>query len=544
MTKVTDDIIISMKIENFSKTYKLDGASIDEMSERIGDFLQNLHFERTNILRVRLSVEEALLRWKDHFGTDEDVSFELSKRFGRPSIKISLENEPFDPLSESEDELGEWADALLSTVGLEPRYVYQHNANSLLLRLPKPKRDPAQMLLISVFAGLLIGALTSAFLPEGVIEGLTNSYLQPVQELFFRILNVAAVPIIFLDVLSAACGAGNVAEKGKNSRKMVWHFIMTTTVLAFIAVVISIPVFGILANTADAASLSGLTVIDALKSIIPTDIMTPFQTGESQQLIFLALVIGNALLIAGNQVAGLVDLIEQCHAAVLYIAEWVSRVTPLFVVILLVLGVWDRSLWSMLDIWKPVALFAAATFALLLVFLLGVSISKHVSVSTIVSKLEKPFRVAFRYSSVNASYGLCRESCVRRLGIDGKFTDNTLPLGLVLFMPASAMATVIFTLYAAKVFNITTGVVWILTVLFLAVALQTASPPVAGVNLLAYAAIFSKVGIPSEALILAMIADILLCFLASAMDQAMLQIALIFEADRAGVLDRERLESR
>ena len=130
---------------------------------------------------------------------------------------------------------------------------------------------------------------------------------------------------------------------------------------------------------------------------------------------------------------------------------------------------------------------------------------------------------------------------MRKLGIDRQYTDNSLPFGLVLFMPTSAMALMIFTLYSASEYDVTTSAVWILTVLLLAVALQTASPPVAGVNLLAYAAIFVKMGIPTEALILAMIADILHGFLTSAVDQAMLQVVLVFEADHAGSLNRKRL---
>ena len=82
---------------------------------------------------------------------------------------------------------------------------------------------------------------------------------------------------------------------------------------------------------------------------------------------------------------------------------------------------------------------------------------------------------------------------------------------------------------------------WIAATAVLAVALQTATPPVAGVDLLAYAAIFSRMGIPREALILAMVADILFSFLTSAADQAILQMGLVIEADRSGQLNKELL---
>ena len=63
-------------------------------------------------------------------------------------------------------------------------------------------------------------------------------------------------------------------------------------------------------------------------------------------------------------------------------------------------------------------------------------------------------------------------------------------------------------------------------------------------NLLAHAAVYSKMGIPDEALILAMVADILFCFVTAAMDQSLLQMELVFEADRTGLLNKDILRRK
>ncbi len=526
-----------MKIENFSKTYKLDAVAIDDISDRVGDFLQKLRYESSNILRIRLSMEEALLRWRDHFGEERDLRFDLGKQFGRPFIKLSIDGEPMDPLSVVQGDAGDWTDALLSTVGLEPRYSYLHNANSITLLLPKPKSNPAKMLLISIIIGVVGGILTALLLPYDTMQNISTEYLKPVQELFFSILNVAAVPIIFLDVLSAVCGAGNLAGEGRESGKTVAHFLILTTIVTLIGSIISVMFFGLEGSFTGSDRITGMTLIGALRNIIPSDIMTPFQAGESQQLIFIALVLGNALLVGGNQVKGLVSIVNQFHTVILFIADWVSRVTPLFVVILLVLGIWDRALLPVLMLWKPVVLFAVASVIILALFILAVSAFKDVSPALIIKKIRRPFVVAFKNSSVNASYALNRNCCVKKLGIDEKYADKFIPFGLVLFMPTAAMALSMFSLYAASVFDVKTSALWIITVVLLSVALQTATPPVSGVNLLAHAAVYSKMGIPDDALILAMVADILFCFITAAMDQSLLQMALVFEADRAGKLD-------
>ena len=111
----------------------------------------------------------------------------------------------------------------------------------------------------------------------------------------------------------------------------------------------------------------------------------------------------------------------------------------------------------------------------------------------------------------------------------------------MLYQPAATIGLVTFTLFAAKLYDVNISIITIVTLVILAVTLETASPPVSGVDLLTYAAIFSKIGIPAEALVLAMIADILFCFISTAVDQTMLQYDLIFEAGSTGKLNKKKL---
>ena len=71
--------------------------------------------------------------------------------------------------------------------------------------------------------------------------------------------------------------------------------------------------------------------------------------------------------------------------------------------------------------------------------------------------------------------------------------------------------------------------------------LQAAGPPLPGVDLLSYAAIFNTLGIPDAALTGVIVADILFGFLVAAVDQAMLQLELVMEAKRQGQLNENIL---
>ena len=214
------------KIKTRYAQYSLSAASIDQIAEEIEAFLYNMDTERANVLRIRLALEEALLRWQDHFGEAAQVTFVTGTRWRRPVISLELKGESFDPILNSDGDLGNWSDNLLSGIGLTPRYVYQRGVNILQVRLPRPHWNPALNLLIALGLGLFLGFGGGAVFPQSIQSTLIQTTLHPIQSVFFRILNSASGPIIFFTVLVAICGIGNLAAGGKTGRKMLLQFLV------------------------------------------------------------------------------------------------------------------------------------------------------------------------------------------------------------------------------------------------------------------------------------------------------------------------------
>ena len=108
-------------------------------------------------------------------------------------------------------------------------------------------------------------------------------------------------------------------------------------------------------------------------------------------------------------------------------------------------------------------------------------------------------------------------------------------------MPAHVVGILIFTIYAAIHSGITVSVGWLVIAMTLSVVLFEATPPVPGANLIAYILVFEQLGIPSAALIDAMIFDMLFGVLAGAANQVLLQLDMLAQADKIGLLDRSIL---
>lgn len=533
------------KIKQLDTVYKLDYASVDEVSIQVQEFLRSLKVERSNAIRVRLSVEEALLRWIDHFREALDFRLEMGMHWGRPFIVLKLWGNEYDPLKRNDSELGLWAGDLLGAIGLVPIFKYINGCNILQIPLKRPHRNPGIVLLLCTLSGAVLGITVNLLFSDVIRTNLTVMVLTPLQNAFIRILNAVSAPVMFLSVLTTTCSVGGISATGKYSKRLVSRFLLYSTVFTVISVVLSRAAFAI--NVSAASPLSErevASVLDFFLDIFPGDILSPFIRGDFTQLIVIALVLGNALIIGGAKVRSLVTIIEEANMAGLVIAEWISDLSPWFVAVLTIIGIQNNTAHMLLGIWKPALLITLFSVLALLLKMLHVSLRYSVSMSDLWAKMRRSFVLSLRTFSVDSPYAENIKCCEKKLGISKQLTSYCLPVGLICFMPVSTVASMIFTLYTAECYKVPVSAVWMIMGLFLAVMLAAAGPPTAGIGILTYTVMFSKLHIPAPALTIVLIGDILMGFVIYPVNQALLQLEMIFEADRMGLLNMKMLRSK
>ena len=529
---------------NISEDIELTGASLDHISEIIADFLLQMRMENSSRLRVRLSMEEAMLRWMDHFGNGVPVHLEIGVILNRPTITLTLSGEQFNPLVSSENDLGEWAESLFTGISLSPTYAYRRGVNILQLKMNMPERNPALKLLLAVMIGGSIGILGKGIIPEEIMSRIVYTILDPIQGVFLRMLNVTSGPVIFLSVITTTCAVGSMTAIGKSGRRLALRFIMITFIATLLSAIAMLKPLSIhLVQTLfDESQFS--SVLDLLLQAIPNDAFTPIITGNSPQMILIALVIGNALLTAGPKGSRLQTIIEQADTVGLIIADWVSRLTPFFVTVLLILGIWNGSVNIILGLWLPLLSVTILSFGAMAISILRICHDKQVPVSVLIEKMKPSFLIAFRNSSVDASITENMNCCENKLGISKKLTSFGIPLGLISYMPAEGIATIVLLLYAASVYKVNVSIIWLFIAIALTVALTAATPPVSGIGILTYTVLFAELSIPSSALTMAMVADILIGFIVIPMNQAMLQMELVAEAETLDLLNKDVLRAK
>ena len=531
-----------MKIKEYAKTTTdLKNESIDDFSDWLTESLGAIKTEKRTILKIRILLEEILLRAKEHFGEEAELSARLEGSFRHIYVRLELAGEAFNPLSETNAELGDWNSSLQTAVGITPKYSYSWGKNVLKVKVPGKKMNPVLLIFLAILVGVLLGLAGSYILGEPQQQFVNTYFLTPAYELWIRMLNAISGPIVFFTVITTMLNTKRIDKQGGNSSNVVMRYFGFSFIIAASGVLISIPFF-LTKEAIQPGSGIGQKILGYLREMIPSNIIEPFLTANTPQLLVTAFVLGAAVIVLASRVNEVKTILRQINMVGLKLAEWVSMLVPIFAGLFLCLEIIQGKISVLRGIYKPVILSVVAALSMMFLAVGYVSVKMRVKMPIIGRKIQAPFFTALKTGSLDASFEQTKYSCIRLLGVDKGYTNISLPQGLVLYMPVSAIGTLVFTMYSAQVYHVKVDLFWLISAIIFAVVLFVATPPVPGANLLAYVVFFNWLGIPSEALMDAMIFDIVFGILAGAGNQLLLQIEMVLQAEKIGILNTKLLK--
>lgn len=522
-----------LKREKFTLTNddidRISGAALEELS--------NYRVAKENLIRTRFSLEEALLRLQEHFGSTAEVELSAGSRFSRHIIEIKLRGKAYNPLRFSESEYEEW-NQLLSYADYQPDYHYQNGINVIRWSIPVIKHHPALYFSVAILLGILLG-YAGRMLPAD--SGALSSILEVFEEVWIRLLNVISGPAVFLLIITTVLNMDSLSRQGGSANRLLIRvfrigFISSAVAIASCLITMSEIKLGGLHNAAS-------DLVFLLLQLIPEDALSPFAEANSPQLLLLAFVLGTALIASGRKHYGIANLVREANSIILIITRWMGDTAPFFICILLAYEIMEGNTAIYTGMWKPVLLFLLVSAILMICFTMVISRKEKVSPVLLIRKLKGPFIRTISEGSADSAYDETLRNCQFRLGMEEHYAESGLSIGLVLYMPISAAGTLIFTIYAAGIHDVSVTVTWYLIAAVMAVAMSVASPPVPGVEILTYVVLFSQLGIPKSALIAAMVFNILTNILTIAENQYMLQLEMIYESERMAMLDKKILRS-
>ncbi len=521
--------------------YELNPTNIDEASKAVTDFLSAERVASKDIQRIRLSVEEILLKYLERFGDNKCFTSVTSKRFRTLKIEITVIGESFDPFADENDGEGVILNRLLTNLGLAPTWRYKNGRNIITFTAKKQKKMSQILQLgIAILSAIALGCLCLV-LPDSVSTFISADLVTPVFNTFMGLLSAISGPIIFLSVVWGICGIGDMATFGKVGKKMIGRFLLISLIVGVMGTVFCALIFGISASGETAFAFSDL--YNMILDIIPGNLVMPFVEGNSLQIIFIAIIVGLTMLILGNRIPLVTSFIDQLNTVMQTIMGAVSSFIPFFVfgsVLNMIVG---GKLLSVAKSYKLILVMLIADIVLMVAYLFIVSVRKKVAPITLLKKMMPTFMIGLTTASSVAAYQTNVSTCESKLGIDKKIIDIGVPLGQVVFMPGAIILFLAAAFGMAESYGISITPIWMLTVFIISVVLAIAAPPVPGAALTCYTILFTQLGIPADAVAVVIALNVILEFVTTAVNVFCLQTELVELSGSLQTLDAEKLRT-
>lgn len=524
------------------KEVPLDEAGIDTLSHLLAGALEQAGVNRKDIIRLRLAVEEILGLWRSSAEKKTVCTFRCGTRLGRMYLEITAPGRRIDPDEATADMAGQMlCSNLLAQAGLSPVYSYQDGINRLALYLSKPQKiSPLLQLLLAILSAGTAGVVLLA-LPAPVREAAAG-VVNPLFTALMGILQTLASPMIFLGVCWGIINIGDVHMLGRIGKLVLLRFLGAIFLLTAMTAACLVWLFRPEGGAASMGENAAAQIYSMLLEIIPGNIVTPFLEGNSLQIIFMAICAGLVLLVLGEKTSALRALLGQLNTAVQFMMEVVSRYISLFVFVSLLSLMLSDAASNLGGVVKGLLLGMAACVAWPLLYALWACLRLRVSFPLVLRKLLPTYLIALSTASSSAALSSNLETCERRLGVSGRIVHFAVPLGQVMFKTGGAVGFFALALGLAEFYGVAMPLSWIVTGVLTAGLLAIAAPPVPGGSLTCYTVLLAQLGIPDEAIGLAVAGNVILDFFMTSCGISCLQSELMLSANRLGMLDRGRLE--
>jgi len=304
-----------------------------------------------------------------------------------------------------------------------------------------------------VMLGILLGITFGIVFPDIALQQ------KVVGTAFVSFLKMLVVPLVFASIFSAVSGLGTLEQLKNIGLKTIFLY-LTTTALSVLLAIIMMNIFSIGdVVSADGLHYDGANNLDEFSgtkmflSFIPTNIFQALATGDMMKVIVFGVLLGVATLYLDDREHKiLLSFSSAVSNAMLKIAEWIIKLTPIGVFSLISYVVAEQGIDVIIGLWKYMLLVLAVLLIHGLITLpLILSILIKMNPYHYLNKIKEVPLMAFSTASSAATLPVSMKVVQEQGGVRKESAAFVLPLGATVSMDGTAAYLTIAVMYIANI---------------------------------------------------------------------------------------------
>ena len=363
----------------------------------------------------------------------------------------------------------------------------------------KVKISLAWQMMIGLALGVVVGAMVDA--------ELAKTYLQPLGDLFIRLIRMVVVPLVIATIIAGAAGISDTSKLGRVATKVLIVYAITTAISVTIGLLFAgaiQPGMGLDLSTEglQAKAVTPPKLVDTLLAIVPINPMDAFAKGNMLQIIFFAVIFGFGLSGLGERGKPVLKFFEIVGDTMIRVTHMVMLYAPIGVFGLMSYTVSRHGLGVLLPLAKLILSSLLATATMVFVILVPmVMILGKTPMMKFLKGIFEPWLIAFTTCSSAAALP-ANLTAARKLGATKSIASFSIPLGNTVNMNGTAVYMGVCSIFAAEVYGLDLTMADQITIVLMGVLAAVGTAGVPGAGLIMTTIVFTQVGIPLEAVAL------------------------------------------
>ncbi|HBY58573.1 MAG TPA: dicarboxylate/amino acid:cation symporter [Solibacterales bacterium] len=279
-----------------------------------------------------------------------------------------------------------------------------------------------------IFVGMAAGIALGFAAPDIARQ------LQPVSNIFLRLIKSIIAPLLFGTLVYGIAGAGNIKTMGRIGVKAIVYFEIVTTVALFLglaAVNLVRPGEGMrLEKTAAEAAVpqGGTSLTQILEHTFPSSVIDAMAKGEVLQLVVFSFLFGTACAAIGTRAKPIVEFAESLAEVMFQYTRYVMYLAPIGVGAAMAVTIGSKGIGVLYGLGKLVLTMWAAQILFVVVVLGAIVVLLRIPMKRFAAAAREPFLIAFSTASSEAALPRALQN-MERFGVPKHIVAFVMPTG-------------------------------------------------------------------------------------------------------------------
>ena len=366
------------------------------------------------------------------------------------------------------------------------------------------KQKQPMPLAMKIFIALVL-AVIAGLLMQNHAE-FANEYIKPFGTIFLNLVKFIVGPIVLFSIMSGVVSLRDIRKVGSIGGTTVIYYFCTTAVATAIGLFFA-NLFKKLYPVLSTSSLSyeapeATKPMNVVVGIFPSNFISPISEANMLQVIVMALLIGFAIILLGEQQAATIEGIERWNSIFMKVMEMILQLSPIGVFCLLCPVIAENGpkvigslAMVLLTAYIGYLVHAVCVYSMTVKFMGGVN------PLTFFKGMMPAIMFAFSSASSVGTLPLNLE-CTEELGASREVASFVLPLGATINMDGTAIYQGVCAVFIASCYGINLSLSQMVTIVLTATLASIGTAGVPGAGMVMLAMVLASVGLPIDGIAL------------------------------------------